>query len=121
MLNCIEKGAKWPTQLNGPRVAFMSKDEDDELDPLAYRVLLMLPAVYRMWARTRLAHMQPWIADWTTPEMFAGVQGQGAEEAAYSISLFLEHCQVHGTDFTAGQPTSSSFSNQCKEGCSTKC
>ena len=45
MLNDIERGAPWPEQLSSARAAFLSKDPDDELNPLAYRVLLMLPAI----------------------------------------------------------------------------
>ena len=48
MLNEIEQGAKWPKEMNKARAAFMSKDEDDVLNPLANRVLLMLPSVYRL-------------------------------------------------------------------------
>ena len=81
MFNCIEDGANWPAQMNESRAAFMSKEEGDELNPLAFRVLLVLPAIYRLWGRTRLAHLQPWIVEWTTPEIVAGVEGQGAENA----------------------------------------
>ena len=102
MLNAIENGADWPAQMNEARAAFMCKDEEDALNPHAYRVLLMLPAIYRLWGRTRLAHLQPWISEWATPEMFAGIEGQGAEEAAYSTALFLEHCKLSKTEFTGG-------------------
>ena len=67
MLNDIEKGAPWPEQLKSARAAFLSKDPEDELNPLAYRVLLMLPAIYRMWSKTRLRHLAPWIAEWALP------------------------------------------------------
>ena len=60
MLNNVEQGESWPEEMNEARAAFMSKDDKDTSNPLAYRVLLMLPAVYRMWARTRLAHLQHW-------------------------------------------------------------
>ena len=100
MLNSIEEGAEWPKQMNKARAAFMAKDENDKLNPLSHRVLLMLPGVYRLWSRTRLAHLQPCIAKWATPEMFAGVEGHGAEEAAYSTALLLEHCKLKGVDFT---------------------
>ena len=76
MLNDIENGAPWPEQLTTARAAFLSKDPDDELNTLAYRVLLMLPAIYRMWSKNRLRHLQPWIAEWTLPEMYAGVEGR---------------------------------------------
>ena len=73
LLNIIEEGVKWPTQMETARAAFMAKDLDNALNPLAYRVLLMLPAVYRLWARTRPKHLQPWIDDWAMPEMYAGI------------------------------------------------
>ena len=49
-----------------------------------------------------MAHLQPWVEDWPMPEMFAGVEGQGTEDAAYSASLFLERCQLRGMEFTGG-------------------
>ena len=102
MLTTIEEGAEWPTEMKESRAAFMCKDEEDALNPLPYRVLLMLPAIYRLWGRTRLAPLQPWIAEWATPDMFASVEGQGAEEAAYNTAMFLEHCKLNGTEVTGG-------------------
>ena len=58
--------------------AFLSNDPDDELNPLAYRGLLILSGVYRMWSKTRLRHLQPWVESWTLPGMFAGVEGEWA-------------------------------------------
>ena len=43
LLNMIENGAKWPEQTKVSRAAFLSKDENDLLNPLAHRVLLMMP------------------------------------------------------------------------------
>ena len=102
MLNAIEKGAERPAQMNKSRAAFMCKAEEVALNPLAYRVLLMLPAIYRLWGRTRLAHLQPWVAEWATPDMYAGTEGQGAEEAAYRTALLIEHCRLTGQEFTGG-------------------
>ena len=73
-----------------------------ELNPLAYRVLLMLSGAYRMWSKTRLRHMQPWVQSWTLPEMFAGVEGKGAEDAAYATALLGEWCELTNTDFSGG-------------------
>ena len=42
--NMIEGGASWPKQLNVARAAFLAKEADSDMDPLAYRVLLMLPS-----------------------------------------------------------------------------
>ena len=64
MLNAIEEGKAWPTQMNIARAAFLPKGETNSQDPLDYRVLLMLPGVYRMYTKTRLRHLAPWIKDW---------------------------------------------------------
>ena len=76
ILNDIEKGASWPEQLTSARAAFLSKDPNDELNPLAYRVLLMLPALYRMWSKTRLRHLAPWIAEGAMPEFMQVSKGE---------------------------------------------
>ena len=102
LFNIIEKGAKWPQQMGKARAAFMVKDEEDPLNPLAYRVLLMLPSAYRLWTRTRLRHLQPWVAQWACEEMYAGVEGQGAADASYVTSLLLEHCTLHNSPFSGG-------------------
>ena len=64
LLNTIEEGAEWPEQLLHGRAAFLEKDEDDRFNPLAFRVLLILPTLYRRWASMRLATLAPWIKKW---------------------------------------------------------
>ena len=34
--------------------------------------------------------------------MFAGIEGQWAEEAAFSTALLLEHCRMKGQELTGG-------------------
>ena len=34
--------------------------------------------------------------------MYAGIEGQGAADASYGTALQIEHCMVHGVDFTRG-------------------
>ena len=87
MLNMIEAGTPWPEDIMKARAAFLATDSEDEQNPAAYRVLLMLSAVYRLWSKTRLLHMQPWVASWALPEMYAGIEGRGAEDAAYTTGL----------------------------------
>ena len=50
LLNLIEKTGRWQTQMQTARAAFLPKEEEDPLEPQSYRVLLMLPATYRLWA-----------------------------------------------------------------------
>ena len=51
--NMIAGEASWPKQLNLARAAFLAKEVDSDMDPLAYRVLLMLPSVYRLWGKDK--------------------------------------------------------------------
>ena len=71
--NAIEQGASWPKAGSVARAALMAKEEGVELDPLSYRVLTMLPTSYRLYSKIRLKHLQPWIAEWATPDIYAGV------------------------------------------------
>lgn len=59
MMNTIEQGAEWHEALRSAQSAFLAKDAEDALNPLAYRVLLMLPSVYRTLAHVRLKHLKP--------------------------------------------------------------
>ncbi len=47
MLNCIEKGARWPQAMTATRAVFLSKDSLDTQNPLAYRILKITSGVYR--------------------------------------------------------------------------
>ena len=75
MLNRIEQGAKWRDALHHSRSAFLAKDPDDAADPLAYRLLLIMPLVWRQYGSYRLNDMKPWIKTWQTHHMFAGSPG----------------------------------------------
>ena len=99
MLNEIVKGKAWPKQMHTARAAFLPKEEGGSQDPLEYRVLLMLPAVYRMWAKVRLSHLAPWIKEWQLDGMFAGVEGRGAADAVYNTAFRVKLCKLLGEDF----------------------
>ena len=66
------------------RAAFLANEADSGMAPLAYRVPLMLPSVYRLWGKIRLAQLQPWIAMWALPQIYAVIEGQGANGASYA-------------------------------------
>ena len=68
--------------------------------PLAYRILLVLPTVYRKWASARLAAMEDWIGTWATPEMFAGIKGKGAQDGWYDTAIAFELANAHGLPVT---------------------
>ena len=78
LLNCIEQGGAWPESLRQATSAYLSKDPSNTTDPLAYRVLSLLPVPYRRLSAVRLRHLADWIDEWRLPEMFAGIGGVGA-------------------------------------------
>ena len=44
--------------------------------------------------------------------MYAGIEGQGAEEAAYCTALLIEHCRLAGQEFTGGAADIHNFVDQ---------
>ena len=46
--------------------------------------------------------LQPWIQTWTTPGVFAGVEGQGVADAAYETAISMELRTLRGDDCTGG-------------------
>ena len=120
--NAIEAGAPWPKQLTTARAAFLAKEEDSDLDPMDYRVLLMLASTYRLWGKIRLAHLKPWISTWDKQEIYAGIEGKGAADAAYATAVEIEN-----TADSRALPTreelqiSTSVSTRCVEKSFTGC
>ena len=93
----------------------MSKDAFKDKDPLAYRVLLMMPAVCRLWGRLRLQHLAPLIKAWELPEMYAGTGGKGAADAAYATAMDFELFDLEGIDFTGASADIYKFFDQIKQ------
>ena len=52
---------------------------------------MITSSIYRLWGKTRLLHIAPWIAQWRLPNMYGGLPGAGADDAWYSTSLEVEH------------------------------
>ena len=103
LLNEIEAGLPWPTATNQAKAAFLSKHPTPSTDPLGYRVLLILPVVYRRWANARLYDLREWVDQWF-PEgsMFAGAPGLGADDAWMSTAIWAEQCTLNHLDFGGG-------------------
>eukprot|EP00973_Karenia_brevis_P010882 1473597-Karenia_brevis.AAC.1 len=102
MLNMIEEGAEWPQALLQGKAVLLPKDPEDRFNPLAYRILLILPNIYRRWAAARLQLLMPWIKKWQLDTMHAGVSGSGAEDAWYITAIHAEHSKVHDKQLHMG-------------------
>ena len=96
MLNLIEDGKAWPSATLHVGAHLLCKDEDNATSALAYRILLITPALYRLWARLRLKQLAPWIDTWATAAMFAGRKGGSADEGWYLTSLDVEEATITG-------------------------
>ena len=59
----------------------------------------MLPAVYRVYAKTRLRCLSPWVDTWALPEMYAGVAQRGAVDVAYQVMADLEYLTLKKIPF----------------------
>ena len=69
LLNLIEATGQWPSATLFGRVVTLSKqDVPSVTDPMAYRLLTMLSALYRLWAKLRLRSLRAWIEAWDLPD-----------------------------------------------------
>ena len=101
LFTTIEAGAPWPSMLHHAKAAFLSKDATRTTDPLEYRVLMILPTVYRKSAKLRLSDLQPWVSQWECPEMFAGIPARGAEHAWMDTAIYAEEAMLQGIPMSA--------------------
>ena len=69
---------------------------------MAYRVLLIMPTLYRKWAATRLHDLYPWVDTWANEAMFAGIPGIGAADGWYQTAIQLELARVTDTHIVGG-------------------
>ena len=100
LLRLIEDGKPWPAHLSHTKAAYMEKDPEDRMNPVAYRVLQLLPNLYRRWAAMRLRDLEDLVQEWRMDEMYAGVAGQGAHDGAYTTSVYCEVMKLMGIPFT---------------------
>ena len=115
-LNRIEKEGRWPTNLAIAKAAFLHKDDPVNAGPLDLRILLMVPSLNRRWASARLLAIDRWIKSWATSDMFAGLPGQGAQDAWYSTSILTEYLSCTGQQFSGGAADIYKCFDQIKRG-----
>eukprot|EP00969_Alexandrium_andersonii_P371498 15479640-Alexandrium_andersonii.AAC.1 len=96
MLRRVESGAAWPKQMSVVLTAFVAKGAEHSADPLSYRGLSLLSAVYRSWAKLRLRQLRPWLDSWKHPAMFSAVPGVGAQDAWMEESMYQEQGRMAG-------------------------
>ncbi len=80
----------------------LNKDPLGQLNPLAYRIIKITSALYRLWGTIRVKQLEGWINSWRDPSMFSGVPEVGAEDCAFLTALELELKRCKGEKVTLG-------------------
>eukprot|EP00969_Alexandrium_andersonii_P160861 7108698-Alexandrium_andersonii.AAC.1 len=101
LLNHVEQGAAWPTQLLEAKAVFLGKGPNETGDPKDFRVLTICSQVYRKWATVRLADIKSWVSRWIDPSAFGATSGQGADTASWLLAASLEEATPTGEPFSA--------------------
>ncbi|MFM7977958.1 MAG: hypothetical protein ACKPKO_01470, partial [Candidatus Fonsibacter sp.] len=97
IFNMAEEGEGWPQGLNCARSAYVSKEEEPNIkDLLKYRVITVLPAVYRLWSNMRYRHCGDWAERRAEEGQYSARNGRGAQEAWWMASLEAENARVKG-------------------------
>ena len=96
LLNHAEATGQWPDQLRVVRTAYLAKTSMHSADPLQYRGLLVMSALYRVWGKLRLHDLRAWTEKWQDPVLHAGVPGVGAQDAWYAVSCQVEAALASG-------------------------
>ena len=114
LLNQIEKGAPWPKSARLARVVYLEKIGAVLGEVMSYRPLTITSPLYREWGSLRLRHMAPWINEWKTEEMYAGVPEYGATDAWHLALARLEHHKLNDTQFCGGVADIAKFFDQLR-------
>ena len=103
LLNTIEDGAPWPQgQLHG-KASFLRKDPlSNSLKTADFRLLLLLPTLYRRWATYRLGDLQPWVQLWKIDGLYAGIPGFSADDAWWTSGFLVENATLLSIPFSGG-------------------
>ena len=84
------------------KLASFSKIQTTPFHPLNYRILLIMPTIYRKWAMTKLKDLEGWIDSWKLNELFSGFGGVSAEDAWYLFALEAEHSKLIDATMVGG-------------------
>ena len=89
ILTLVEDDGVWPDGLLDAYIAMIPKTDGDAT-PLGQRPLSVLPVVYRIWASTRMVHLEGWFKSWVPDSVFSAGGGRGSVEAWYTTALDIE-------------------------------
>ena len=85
----VEDSGVWLDGLLDAYIAMIPKTDGDAT-PLGQRPLSLLLVVYRIWASTRMVHLEGWFKSWVPDSVFSAGGGRGSVEAWYTTALDIE-------------------------------
>ncbi len=92
LLEEVEVRGRWPEELRGGMVSMLPKGNTGE--PLDHRPVVLLPVLYRMWARVRARELDRWMQ--TSGRGALPGRSKGAEEHGPRFALGLEYARAKG-------------------------
>jgi hypothetical protein len=84
----IERAAKWPANLLEVPVTTLKKGKGDT--PLQVRPISLTSHIYRMWAKIRWVHLQPWHLQWVPKELHGGIANRQTLDSYFAVALDIE-------------------------------
>ena len=115
LFELIEDSAEWPHAAVHAKIAYLEKEGSRPGEAMSYRPITISSPIYRVWAAMRLRDMEHWINTWALPGMYAGIPGQGATDAWYTLLLELELKAPAASRIVEGPLTSKSSSTRYSE------
>ncbi len=88
----VELRGRWPEELRGGIVSMLPKGNTG--NPLDHRPVVLLPVLYRMWARVRAREHDRWMQ--TSGLGALPGRSKGAEEHGLLFALALEYARARG-------------------------
>ena len=89
ILTLVEDHGVWPDGLLDAYITMIPKTDGDAT-PLGQRPLSVLPVVYRIWASSRMLHLESWFKSWVPDSVFSAGGGRGSVEAWYTSAYDIE-------------------------------
>ena len=89
ILTLVEDNGVWPDGLLNAYITMIPKTDGDAT-PLGQRPLSVLPVVYRIWASSRMLHLEGWFKSWVPDSVFSAGGGRGSVEAWYTSAFDIE-------------------------------
>ena len=88
-----EETGQWPKQLLQSRAVYLAKQEGLSTGPSDNMILLMMPWLYRTWAKLRYHQMRGRYQQWEMPYHHTGAGNGGSEAAWMKTAMHVEHAK----------------------------